>query len=225
MKMDNKLPEEPTSSPLDRFISQLLNPLTYVLFAACLLSSAARGNTGIVLVIRTVGIFNGLMGMIQEGKAAQALAARTEWLLPPPAFERMEALQVPAASLQPGDIVILEAGAQVPADLRLTKVSVLSAEESALTGESLPIHKSAGDLAYMSTMITSGHGEGIVIAIGTDTEIGRIASMIARKRPVPTPLQVRLGKLGKMLSFLAVLICVVLFLAALLSLAVILRKC
>lgn len=69
----------------------------------------------------------------------------------------------------------------------------------------------------MSTMITSGHGEGIVIAIGTDTEIGRIASMIARKRPVPTPLQVRLGKLGKMLSFLAVLICVVLFLAALLS--------
>ena len=90
-------------------------------------------------------------------------------------------------------------------------------EESALTGESLPIHKSAGDLAYMSTMITSGHGEGIVIAIGTDTEIGRIASMIARKRPVPTPLQVRLGKLGKMLSFLAVLICVVLFLAALLS--------
>ena len=71
MKMDNKLPEEPTSSPLDRFISQLLNPLTYVLFAACLLSFLLR-EYGDVLVILTVVIFNGLMGMIQEGKAAQA---------------------------------------------------------------------------------------------------------------------------------------------------------
>ena len=217
MKMDNKLPEEPTSSPLDRFISQLLNPLTYVLFAACLLSFLLR-EYGDVLVILTVVIFNGLMGMIQEGKAAQALAALNRMAAPTACIRKDDKLlQVPAASLQPGDIVILEAGAQVPADLRLTKVSVLSAEESALTGESLPIHKSAGDLAYMSTMITSGHGEGIVIAIGTDTEIGRIASMIARKHPVPTPLQVRLGKLGKMLSLLAVLICVVLFLAALLS--------
>ena len=98
-----------------------------MLFAACLLSFLLR-EYGDVLVILTVVIFNGLMGMIQEGKAAQALAALYRMAAPTACIRKDgKLLQVPAASLQPGDIVILEAGAQVPADLRLTKVSVLSA--------------------------------------------------------------------------------------------------
>lgn len=123
--------------------------------------------------------------------------------------------EIPAAELVTGDLVDLEAGAQVPADIRLTRSSNLQVEESALTGESVPVEKDALFLAdcrheiplaervnmvYMSTVVTHGHGEGIVTATGMATEIGRIASMITDAEEEMTPLQKRLGDMGKLLS-------------------------
>ena len=142
--------------------------------------------------------------------------------------------EIPAAELVRGDIVCLEAGCQIPADLRLLTTANLKVEESALTGESLPVEKDAafvgrrgehlplGDrhnMAYMSTIVTYGRGEGIVSAVGMETELGQIAEMITKAKEEMTPLQKRLGELGKILSMLSLLLC-----AALFGLAVLQRR-
>ena len=134
--------------------------------------------------------------------------------------------------LVPGDIVCLEAGCQIPADLRLTRTSGLKVEESALTGESVPVEKNAGylapsdretalgdrqNMAYMSTIVTNGRGEGLVTAIGMNTQIGKIAAMIDGSPQELTPLQKRLGELGTLLSILSLFLCGALFLIALIQ--------
>ncbi len=215
MKQENRLIEEAPPSLAAKFVSQLNNPFTLVLFAAASIS-LLLGEYGDVLVILAVVLFNGIFGVIQEGKAEQALAALKKMTSPTALIRRDGQLcRVPAVTLQPGDVVLLEAGDQVPADLRLTEAVRLSAEESALTGESLPVPKAAGQPVYMSTWITAGRGEGVVTAIGMDTEIGKIAALIHKSQPAETPLQKRLGKLGKALSALALLLCALLFFLAL----------
>lgn len=215
MKMENKLVEEKNSSRTEKFVSQLLNPLTYVLFGAAGISFFLR-EYGDVLVILLVVVFNGIMGVIQEGKAEQALAALKKMTTPMALVCRNgQVLKVSAVSLQPGDEVLLEPGSQVPADLKLTDTTSLAIEESALTGESFPVQKKIGDAAFMSTLVTAGRGKGIVTAIGMDTEIGRIAALIQKSKPEPTPLQQRLNQLGKALSLLALGLCALLFVIAL----------
>ena len=215
MKKENRLVEEAPPSLLKKFLSQLNNPFTLVLFAAAAISLLLR-EYGDVLVILVVVLFNGVFGVIQEGRAEQALAALKKMASPTALIRKNGAVRrVPAVTLQPGDVVLLEAGDQVPADLELTEATHLSLEESALTGESLPVHKTMGQLAYMSTLVTDGRGEGVVTAIGMDTEIGKIASLLHKGQPAETPLQKRLGKLGKSLSLLALALCALLFLLAL----------
>jgi len=226
----NALREKRKKTVIESFFSQLNDPLIYVLLVAAAISVFLE-ETSDAIIIGVVVLLNAVVGMIQEGKAQRALDSLKK-LVSPKAFVIREGVlqEVEAYTLVVGDLVSLEAGCQVPADLRLIESTNLKAEESALTGESLPATKSAafigqegmplGDrqnMVYMSTVITSGRGLGIVTATGMDTEIGRIASLINEGKEEQTPLQKRLGDLGKVLSVLSLLLCAALFGIALLQ--------
>lgn len=211
-----------------KILGQLGDPLILILVAAMAIS-LMLGEFGDAIIIVVVVALNAVVGMIQEGKADRAVEALKKISSPQACVIRGgERLRIPADELVPGDLVLLEAGNLVPADLRLTENAGLYAEESTLTGESVPVEKDAQDLekettdtsspnmVYMSTYITRGRGSGIVIAIGMDTRIGHIAGMLEHREKL-TPLQEKLGELGKMLSALAVGICVFLFLVAVLQ--------
>lgn len=226
----NALQEKRKRTVIESFFSQLNDPLIYVLLAAAAISVFLE-ETSDAIIIGVVVLLNAVVGMIQEGKAQRALESLKKLVSPKAFVIREGALQeVEASTLVVGDLVRLEAGCQVPADLRLVESTNLKAEESALTGESLPSDKSAafigqegmplGDrrnIAYMSTIITAGRGMGLVIATGMDTEIGKIAALINEGKEEPTPLQKRLGDLGKVLSILSLLLCAALFGIALLQ--------
>lgn len=226
----NALQEKRKRTVIESFFSQLNDPLIYVLLAAAAISVFLK-ETSDAIIIGVVVLLNAVVGMIQEGKAQRALESLKK-LVSPKAFVIREGTlqEVEASTLVVGDLVQLEAGCQVPADLRLVESTNLKAEESALTGESLPTDKSAafigqegmplGDrrnIVYMSTIITAGRGLGLVIATGMDTEIGKIAALINEGKEEPTPLQKRLGDLGKVLSILSLLLCAALFGIALLQ--------
>ena len=195
------------------FLEQLNDPLIFILFVAAAISMLL-GEVSDTAIILAVILVNALVGVIQEGRAQKALDALKQ-LASPAALVRRGGRQVeiPARDLIPGDIVCLDAGRQVPADLELISVNSLKIEESALTGESVPVEKDLGkhNRAYMSTNVTYGRGEGVVTAIGMDTEIGRIARMIGETPAETTPLQKRLADLGKLLSAVSVALCALLF--------------
>lgn len=220
----NELEGERKKSVPETFLEQLNDPLICVLLVAAFVSFLLKEYSDTV-IIGVVIVLNASVGVIQEGKAQKALDSLKK-LTSPEAHVRRggEIRKIAAAELAPGDIVLLEAGMQVPADLRLVKTWNLKIEESALTGESLPVEKdaeflAAGELqigerkneAFMSTMVAGGRGEGIVIARGMQTEIGKIASIIKTVPKEFTPLQRKLAELGKFLSIVSVLLCVLLF--------------
>lgn len=215
----NVLDNEESKSVAASFIEQLNDPLIFILFAAAVISMILKeyGDMAIILAVVTL---NAVVGVIQEGKAKKALEALKEMTSPHALIREGEHIrEIPAADLVPGDIVCLEAGRQVPADLRLTSAVNLKIEESALTGESVPISKNVTDRnqAYMTTNVTYGRGEGVVTAIGMDTEIGKIARMIQNAKTEMTPLQKRLADLGKILSTVSMFLCIVLFIIAVLQ--------
>ncbi len=200
------------------FFAQLQDPLIYVLAVAAGIS-ILLGERGDALIICVVVGLNACVGVLQEGKARKALDSLKE-LASPRALVRRdgEKHMVEAWELVPGDIVCLEAGCQVPADLKLTETVNLKIEEAVLTGEAYPVEKKGlKDRAYMSTLVTAGRGEGIVTAVGMDTEIGRIAALLDTQKEEPTPLQKRLGELGKVLSMMSLLLCGGLFVLAVLQ--------
>lgn len=229
----NELQGKRKKTLFETFLDQLNDPLIYVLLAAAAISVFLQEISDAVIILVVV-LVNSLVGMIQEGKAQKALDSLKK-LTSPKAYVIRDGKEkeIPAKELVIGDLVCLEAGCQVPADLRLTSTKSLKIEESALTGESLPIEKEAeftartvwdkdgkaveiplGDrknMAYMSTVVTYGRGEGIVTAVGMDTQIGKIAALINETGEEMTPLQKRLGELGKLLSILSLLLCVALF--------------
>ncbi len=212
----NVLAEEKRVSVFSRFLEQLNSPLIYILMVAAAISALLKeyGDMAIILAVITL---NSFVGVIQEGKAAKALEALKKLSSPRALLKEGERVrEVPAASLIPGDIVCLEAGRQVPADLLLKTTAGLKIEESALTGESVPVTKdtSRDNRAYMSTNVTYGRGEGIVTAIGMETEIGKIAGMLQGTKAEKTPLQKRLADMGRVLSILSMILCVLLFLIA-----------
>lgn len=232
----NEMKAARKKSLLESFWEQLNDPLIYVLIAAAGISIFLKEYSDAV-IIGVVVCLNAVVGMIQEGKAQKALDSLKKLTSPRAVVIRGgKKKEIAAAELVKGDLVCLEAGCQVPADLRLVRTSNLKVEESALTGESLPIEKDAlfmspsrrdeegkeiqiplGDrhnMAYMSTIVTYGRGEGIVTATGMDTEIGQIAAMITQSKEELTPLQKRLGELGKILSILSLGLCAALFLIA-----------
>lgn len=222
----NEMKEARKKTVVESFLEQLNDPLIYVLMVAAVVS-ILLGESSDAVIIGAVVVLNAVVGLLQEGKARRALESLKKLTSPRAMVIRAgRRMEIPASELVKGDLVYLEAGCQVPADLRLTSTAGLKIEESALTGESLPIEKDAafqgkrggnlglGDrrnMAYMSTIVTYGRGEGIVTATGMDTELGRIAAMITEAREEMTPLQKRLGELGKVLSLLSLLLCAALF--------------
>lgn len=220
--------EEPKKRSLPgSFWDQLNTPLIYVLLAAAAVSILLDEISDAVIILVVV-LVNSIVGMLQEGKAQKALDSLKKLTTPRACVIRDGREQEIAASdLVWGDLVCLDAGRQVPADLRLVETVNLKIEESALTGESLPASKDAAfragsktalgdrkDLAFMSTMAVNGRGKGLVTAVGMSTQIGKIASMLSAHRQEATPLQKRLGDLGRVLSILSVALCASLFLLA-----------
>ena len=223
----NRLAEKKGKTRLQMLLSQLNDPMIYILFAAAAVSCFLREFSDAVIILVVVAL-NAIIGMVQEGKAQDALEALKK-LSSPSALVRRDGVlcEIPAEQLVPGDIVVLEAGRVVPCDLRLVESINLKIEESALTGESVPVTKDAGaviaenaglgdrvNMAFSSTAVTYGRGEGVAIGTGMDTEIGRIAAMLGDAPDEMTPLQKRLADLGKVLGILAVGICVALFVLA-----------
>jgi Ca2+-transporting ATPase len=226
----NVFQEQKPKSKVQMFISQLQDPMIYILFAATGISLFLREVTD-ALIILAIVLLNATVGMVQEAKAEKSLEALKR-LSSPTALVRRDGklYDMAAKDLVPGDIVLLEAGRIVPADLRLIESINLKVEESALTGESVPVQKDAeyvaneevalGDrvnMAYLSTSIAYGRGEGLVVKTGMETEIGQIAKMISESKDKMTPLQKRLGDLGKTLGILALILCGALFALALLQ--------
>jgi len=196
----NRLPEPHRRGPFKRFLQQFHNVLIYVLLAAALLTGLL-GHLIDTFVILAVVLVNTVLGFIQEGKAERAIAAIREMLSPTATVLRDgERCVIPGEELVPGDIVLLEAGDRVPADLRLIKAHGLAAQEAILTGESVPVDKDlqavAADAAlgdrrcmlFSGTLISAGQGRGVVTATGSDTEIGRISHLLADVETLTTPL-------------------------------------
>ncbi len=223
----NKLKEKKADPWYKIFWGNIADPMTLILAIAAIISLVLaiinwekEGPEGLadVFIIFGVVLINALIGTIQEMKAEKALEALKK-LSAPTATVRREGKtkEIPAEELVVGDIVILEEGRTVPADLRLIKAFSLKADESSLTGESVPAEKDpdivlseesgVGDRVnevFMSTPVVYGHGEGVVIAAGMNTEIGKIASMLSNEGEEETPLQKKLAGLSKFLGILTV---------------------
>ncbi len=224
----NQFQEKKPKTKLQMFLSQLRDPMIYILLGAVVISLFLKEISDSIIILAVI-LLNAIIGMIQESKAEKSLEALKK-LSSPTALVRRDGapVELPAADLVVGDIVLLEAGRVIPADLRLISTVNMKVEESALTGESVPVQKDAqflaegeitlGDrlnMAYLSTSVAYGRGEGIVVKTGMETEIGKIAKMISESVEEMTPLQKRLGDLGKLLGILAVFLCVALFCVAL----------
>ena len=225
----NRLKDQEKKSVGQMILEQLNDPLILILVVAMAISLMLH-EIGDAIIIVTVVVLNATVGIIQEGKASRAVEALKKISSPQAVVLRDgKRTKIPAEDLVQGDIVLLEAGNMIPADLRLIDTQGVFIEESTLTGESVAVEKDAnytveiqGDnshanMAYMSTYLTKGRGIGVVVATGMDTKIGHIADMLHNSSEKLTPLQVKLGELGKVLSFLAVGICVFLFIVAVLQ--------
>ena len=219
----NRLPEGKKRGPFKRFLAQFNNILVYVLLAA--------GFTKLMLnlwidaaVILGVVIINALLGFIQEGKAEKALDSIRNMLSAEARTVRGgEARLIPAEELVPGDVVLLESGDKVPADLRLTDVKNLRTEEAALTGESVPTDKTTatvsvnatvGDrenMAFSGTMAVSGRASGVVVATGSETELGRINQLLASVSALETPLLRQIKKFGNAITIVIAAVSILVF--------------
>jgi magnesium-transporting ATPase (P-type) len=214
----NRLPEPPRRSALVRFLLQFHNILIYVLLGSAVIT-AAMGHLMDTLVIVAVVIANAIIGFIQEGKAERAMKSIRHMLAPRATVLRDgERRSVDSEALVPGDIVLLEAGDKVPADLRLLQARGLQVQEAILTGESLPVEKQTNAvaasaplgerscLAFSGTLVTAGQGMGVVVATGAATEIGRISGLLSEVETLTTPLVTQMGVLAKWLTILILLI-------------------
>ncbi len=218
----NELTERPRPGFLALLWDQFNNYLVIILIVAAVIS-LALGEWVDSIAIMFIVALNAVVGVIQESKAEQALAALKKMAAPNAQVIRDgHPITVPGRELVPGDVVLLEAGNYVPADMRLVSIANLKIEEASLTGESLPVEKSAavvldreiplGDrrnCAFMSTMVTYGRGKGVVTGTGMNTQIGMIAEMIQSFEEEATPLQQKLQHLGKVLGTGALAICAV----------------
>jgi Ca2+-transporting ATPase len=221
----NELQEQPRPGFWSMLLSQFNNFVVIILIVASLIS-LLLGDYLEAGAILTIVILNAILGVVQESKAEQALAALQKMTAPEADVIRDgHRLTIASREVVPGDLVILETGNYVPADVRLTESFNLRIEEASLTGESVPVNKKAettlesevpiGDRrnsAFMSTMVTYGRGRGIVTETGMQTEIGKIAELLQSFEAEPTPLQVKLDKLGRTLGIAALSVCGLVFL-------------
>ena len=222
---ENKLSQQKKKSIFQLFFAQINDPMIYILLIAAIISGII-GEISDAVIILIVILINALVGLIQESKAEKALDALKQLSTPKAIVKRDgELKEIPSEEVVVGDIVIIDAGRYIPADLRLLESANLKIEESAFTGESVPSDKtsdpivSEGDvpigdqhnMVFMSTLATYGRGTGIVVATGMDTQIGKIAKMLDSENNDITPLQKKLASLGKTLGFVAVGISVLMF--------------
>lgn len=222
----NEIREGEQKSTLQKFIDQFKDLMIIILLIAAGLSVALEGSEGLVdaIIIIAVVLINAILGVIQENKAEDAINALKEMSSPKATVIRDgEQVAIDSREIVPGDVVVLEAGDVVPADLRLFKATSLQIEEAALTGESVPVTKELdlvtedagiGDrtnMAFSSTNVTYGRGQGIVTGTGMDTEVGNIAEMLEGAEGKTTPLQENLDSLTKFLTYAIVAIAVFIF--------------
>src|SRR3984885_11318837 len=219
----NRLPEGRKQGPFKRFLLQFNNILVYVLLGA----GFVKLMVGLLLdasIILAVVVLNALLGFFQEGKAEKALDSIRNMLSAEARTVRGgETRLVPSEDLVPGDIVLLESGDKIPADLRLIDVKTLRTEEAALTGESVPIDKTTepvaeratvGDregMAFSGTLVASGRGTGIVVATGDSTELGRINQMMAAVSALETPLLRQIKQFGYAITAVIGVVSVIVF--------------
>ncbi|MGD9558157.1 MAG: HAD-IC family P-type ATPase, partial [Mangrovibacterium sp.] len=220
----NRLKGQKRKTILQLFIAQLKDWLIYVLFAAVIIT-LFMGEYVDAVIIMAVIVLNAVLGVVQEVKAGNAIEALQKMSSPRALVRRNGQIkEIDSEELVPGDILILDAGRYIAADIRLIETASLQVEESAMTGESVPSEKDAsvvlekdaplGDrinVAFMSSLVTYGRGTGVVTGTGMNTEVGKIAGIIEGEQEVKTPLEKRLNHLGKMLGNLAIGICVFIF--------------
>ncbi len=228
----NELAQTPHTSLIVKFFAQFKSFMIIVLILAGIVSGVVgyingEGFTDTIIILAIV-VLNAVIGVAQEAKAEKSLDALKRMSAPHCKVVRDGKLQViESRGLVPGDIVEIETGDSVPADLRLTEAVNLKIQEAALTGESLPVEKSTqaldgnaalGDrvnMAFQSCSVTYGRGRGVVVGTGTGTEVGRIASMLQAVPEFKTPLQIRLDKLGKGLAWASLVACAIIFIVGL----------
>ena len=220
----NELKEKKKRTPFMMFLDQFRDFMILVLIAAAVISGFI-GELSDTIAIVVIVVLNAVVGFIQEYRAEKAMEA----------LKKMAALTatvirngmpetIPSSGLVPGDVVMLEAGRIVPADIRVIEAANLRIEEAALTGESVPAEKHAGvlddedlplgdrtNMAFKGTIVSYGRGAGIVVATGMSTELGKIASMLQEEEEVLTPLQKRLAAFGKKLAVAVLAICAIVF--------------
>jgi len=222
---ENKLKGKPKKSLLALLLAQLNDMLIYVLLAAAVITILVGEYVDAVIILLVV-LLNAIIGVIQEHKAEKAIEALQQMMSPTALVRRNgEIVEIPSSEVVPGDIVILDAGRYIPADLRLLESVNLQIEESALTGESVPADKDAdaihedpktpvGDksnMAFMSTLVTYGRGVSVAVGTAMETEMGKIAKILDQDDHEMTPLQKRLDELGKTLGYVTIGICVLIF--------------
>lgn len=219
----NVVSEKKSRGALFRFVSQFHQPLVYILVVAA-------GVTGFLeewvdaTVILGVVLINAMVGFIQESKAEKALESLKKMVTTEATVLRDgNRMRVPSEELVPGDLVLLQSGDRVPADMRLHKVRELQVDESALTGESVPVEKTwrvlpaetvladRRNMAYAGTMVTAGQGTGVVIATGDHTEAGRISKLISETESLATPLTRKIGAFSRWLVLVILLLAAVTF--------------
>ncbi len=254
----NKLAEPKRASLIRRFLAQLADPMIIILIVAAVISAVTSVYEGHVsgegafstdtVIILAVVVINAVLGVLQESKAEQAIDALQKMSAATSHVLRGgEVMTVPSEELAVGDIVLLEAGDAVPADCRIIECASLKAEESALTGESVPVDKQSeplgsgkqtesgssdnkqssadgdvplGDrrnMLYMGSSVVYGRGKAVVTAVGMNTEMGRIADAITQAQDGQTPLQKKLSQLSKLLTVLVLGICIFIFAYSLIS--------
>ena len=227
----NKIEEGKKESLLVKFLNQFKDFMIIILIIAAIISAVVSyiewtGDYFDSIIIIAIVVFNGIMGLIQEAKAEKSIEALKKMSAPVAKVKRNgKALTVNGEDIVPGDIVILETGCYVPADIRLINTYNLKVEESSLTGETEAVEKDEnalfnnqkvplGDMKNMvfaGTAVVNGHAEGIVTNIGMNTEVGKIASMIITNEAPQTPIQKKLSEVGKVLGIACVVICALIF--------------
>jgi P-type Ca2+ transporter type 2C len=220
----NVLAEGTRRSPLTMVLGQFRDFMILVLLVAAVISGLIGEATDTIAIVAIV-ILNAVIGFIQEYRAERAMEALKAMAAPNATVVRDgNVAATPASALVPGDVVLLEAGGIVPADLRFIELAHLRADEAPLTGESVPVEKAIapvegdavplGDrrnMAYKGTVVTYGHGRGVVVATGMATEFGKIAALLQRAGETSTLLQRRLAHFGQRLAVVALGICGVIF--------------
>ena len=228
----NKLAEAKKDSLFKRFMMQLADPMIIILIAAAVISGVTSFYSGEsfadVIIILAVVIINAILGILQESKAEKAIEALQEMSAATSKVLRDGKItNIKSEELVVGDVVILEAGDSVPADGRIIECASMKIEEAALTGESVPVEKTAdtielgeekdiplGDrknMVYMGSTVVYGRGAAVICDTGMDTEMGKIADALAQAKDGKTPLQLKLAQLSKILTVLVLAICVVIF--------------